>query len=112
MEDDNLYVSHILDAVTDIEKYIGQLTFDQFMVPENKMIRDAVVRNLEIIGEASKHFSSEFKTKHSMIPWKEVVGMRDNLIHEYFGVVWDVVWSTVKQDLPVLRSELKKNLKL
>ena len=43
-----------------------------------------------------------------MIPWKEVVGMRDNLIHEYFGVVWDVVWSTVKQDLPVLRSELKK----
>ena len=111
MEDDKLYISHILDAIIDIEKYVEQLTFDQFMLVDKKIIRDAVVRKLEIIGEAAKHFSIKFRTKHSDIPWKEIVGMRDNLIHEYFDVAWDIVWSTVKEDLPQLEKKLREIIK-
>lgn len=106
MEDDKLYLSHILDAIEDIQKYVSDLTVDQFMLTDEQIVRDAVVRKLEIIGEAAKHFSEKFKTKHSDIPWKEIVGMRDNLIHEYFDVAWDIVWSTVKEDLPPLKNKL------
>ena len=111
MEDDKLYISHILDAITDIQKYVGRLTFKQFMSVNRMVIRDAVVRKLEIIGEATKHFSEKFKKEYSGIPWKEIVGMRDNLIHEYFDVAWDIVWSTVKKDLPPLKDHLQIILK-
>ncbi len=74
----------------------------------NELVQDAVVRNIEIIGEATKNISMEFRKKYSDIPWKEIAGMRDKLIHHYMGVDFDVIWTTVKQDIPSLEKELKK----
>lgn len=74
---------------------------------EEELIQDAVIRNIEIIGEASKNISFEYRKKNSFIPWKEISGMRDKLIHHYMGVDIDVIWNTVKTDIPMLEKELK-----
>jgi uncharacterized protein with HEPN domain len=102
--DYRLYIDDILEAVEKIEKYTEKLTFDGF-AQDGKTI-DAVIRNFEIIGEAGKEIPEEIKAKYSDIPWKEMAGMRDKLIHAYFGVNLEVVWQTVKHRLP----ELKKNI--
>lgn len=65
--------------------------------------QDAIVRNLEIIGEASKNLSSELKTAHASVPWKQIAGMRDKLIHEYFGVNLALVWESAERDIPRLQ---------
>jgi len=70
------------------------------------LIQSAVIRELEIIGEAAKNVSVETKSKHPDIPWKQMSGLRDKLIHDYFGVDLDAVWETVKRDLPVLKEKL------
>jgi uncharacterized protein with HEPN domain len=74
---------------------------------EDELIQDAVIRNLEIIGEASKNISPDFRKAYSYVPWKEITGMRDKLIHHYMGIDTEVIWSAVKQDLPMLEKELK-----
>lgn len=74
----------------------------------NKLKQDGIIRELEIIGEASKQLSLEFKEKYPDIPWKDIAGMRDKLIHEYFGVDLNAVWETVEDDLPILKSALQK----
>ena len=71
----------------------------------------AVLRGLEIIGEATKNLSRELKTKHREIPWREIAGMRDKLIHEYFGVNLELVWVTIKNELPELKNQILKILK-
>ena len=105
MEKDKLYIKHILDAIAAIEQFIQSVEFEGFV--ENKLLQDGVVRELEIIGEASKKLSSDFKDSHSELPWQDMAGMRDKLIHEYFGVDLVVVWETVKQDLPNLERKLE-----
>jgi uncharacterized protein with HEPN domain len=73
----------------------------------DELIQDAVIRNFEIIGETSKNVSPGFRKKYSNVPWKEISGMRDKLIHHYMGVDIEVIWNTIKQDLPMLEKELK-----
>lgn len=75
---------------------------------ENSLIQDGVVRQLEIIGEAAKKLSQEFRNKYPQNPWKDMAGMRDKLIHGYFGVDLDAVWDTVKNDIPNLKEEMRK----
>ena len=77
---------------------------------EDRRIRDAVIRNLEIIGEAVKNMSGELKLKYPQIPWRQIAGMRDKLIHEYFGVNLNIVWDTVNEFLPVFQKQLKEIL--
>lgn len=72
------------------------------------MLQDAIIRNFEVIGEASKKISKDFKKVYFEIPWKEISGMRDKLIHDYLGVDIDVIWETIIKDLPFLMKELKK----
>lgn len=74
---------------------------------KNSLVEDAVVRNFEIIGEASKHIPEEIKSQYPDIPWKEMAGMRDKIIHEYFGIDLEIVWKTVNIRLPQLRPLLK-----
>jgi uncharacterized protein with HEPN domain len=106
MEKDKVYLKDILDAISDIEVFIGNINEAEFY--KNKEKKYAVVRALEIIGEAAKNLSKELRVKHKEIPWKEIAGMRDKLIHWYFGIKWELVWETVKNKIPELKSQLLK----
>ena len=101
MRNDRTYLSHIREAIESIEEYLESITYDEFM--SNKMMIDAVVRELEIASEASNNLSGEFREKHSEIVWRQMKNMRNFLIHEYFGVNAKVVWDTCKEDLPKLK---------
>lgn len=74
------------------------------------MIHDAVIRQLEIIGEATKNLSEDLIKEHKVIPWKEIAGMRDKLIHQYFGVDFDLVWKTLKTDIPTLQQYIQDSI--
>lgn len=103
-KDPQILVEHILESIESIEEYVEKLTIQNFLA--NKQIQDSVVRRLEIIGEAVKKLPDDFKLKRKTIPWKEIAGMRDVLIHEYFGVNYLQVWNTIKKDLPNLKKKL------
>jgi len=100
-----LYMQDILDSIERIETYIKGLSFQKFS--QNQMVIDAVVRNFEIIGEASKKLPAKIKSLHPEIPWKEMAGMRNKMTHEYFGVDLKIVWKTAKQSLPDLKKSLE-----
>lgn len=104
---DQLYVQHILDAIAAIEQYTKRLTRTAFIRADHKMTQDAVIRELSIIGEATKRLSKVMRGAHRQLPWSEITGMRDKLVHDYFGVDLEVVWHTVKHDLPPLKTALK-----
>lgn len=106
---EKLYLKDMVDAINNIEKYTKWISFKQFS--RDHMVVDAVVRNFEIIGEAAKHVSRETKSHYPQIPWREIAGMRDKMIHEYFGVEIDIVWETIEKSLPELRETLVKLLK-
>jgi uncharacterized protein with HEPN domain len=88
----------IREAARRIRAYLGDLSSEQFI--EDLKTQDAVIRNLEIIGEAVKNLSDELRVEHAAIPWKNIAGMRDRLIHHYFGVNLDVVWQVASVELP------------
>lgn len=96
----------IKEAVQRISTYIGELSYDEFI--KDKKTQDAVVRSLEIIGEAAKNLSVELKKKRRDIPWSGLAGLRDRLIHQYFGVNFDIVWRIIKHELPELARQIEK----
>jgi uncharacterized protein with HEPN domain len=101
VKDDRVYLGHIRDAIHDIEEYTAGGR-DAFM--SDRMRQDAVIRKLEIVGEAVKHLSEETTKRRPDIPWKRIAGMRDRLTHDYFGVDLALVWTAVERDVPQLRS--------
>jgi len=103
---DLAYTEHILNCIKKIRKFVKDIDKKEFS--KNELLQDAVIRNFEVIGEASKKISEDFKKVNCQIPWKEISGMRDKLIHDYLGVDIDVIWKTIEQDLPILQKELKK----
>lgn len=107
MKKDNLvYLHHIMDAILRIEEYTKGITRENFM--DNNLIQAGVIREMEIIGEATKKLDIEFKEKYQDIPWRRMAGMRDKLIHDYFGVDIEAVWVTVKEDIPVLKKKIEE----
>jgi uncharacterized protein with HEPN domain len=103
-KDDLIFIDHIFESIIKIERYVDGLTVHDFV--DNDLVKDAVVRNFEIIGEATKHLSPEFRNKYSEIPWKKIGGMRDILIHDYLGIDIYAVWDTIASDLPDLKHKL------
>ncbi len=106
MKDDLVYIDHIKDCVRKIKEFTKQIEENDFA--ENELIQDAVIRNIEIIGEATKKVSNSFKQTYHEIPWKEMAGMRDKLIHDYMGVDISVVWKTIKLDIPEIDKLIQK----
>ena len=103
---DEVRLRHILDAINDIEKFIGDKDFKEFT--SDKMLQSACIHQLEIIGEASNHFSEQFFKKYDFVEWSEIVGLRNLLIHEYFGVDISIVWQVIKKDIPQLKKNIQK----
>jgi len=95
-----------LICLSKIKQYAYGLTYDGFV--NDSKTQDAIIRNLEVIGEATKQISPKLKEKSPTIPWKMIAGTRDRLIHGYFGVNIDIVWEIATIDVPVLEQEIKK----
>jgi uncharacterized protein with HEPN domain len=108
MKDDTLYLGHINDAIEAIEQYLGIASYDRFTA--DRMMVDAVVRELEIIGEATSKLSKDFRRGNPHIPFRDIIDMRNVLIHDYAGVNTRIVWETCKNDLPALKKAVKKSL--
>lgn len=102
------FLEHILASAEMIDSYIKGRSFEDFS--KDVEVQDAVMRRMEIIGEAAKNVPPEFKKRHPEMPWAEMSGMRDMLIHHYFGVSLRMVWDTAKEDLPPLKEKVKKIL--
>ncbi len=109
MRDITLYLRDILDAIDAIERFVEGMNLEEF--ERDDKTSSAVMRKFEIIGEAAKHIPNEVRRKYPDIPWKEMAGFRDKLIHFYFGIEYDIVWNTIKEVLPSLKRKIEEVLK-
>lgn len=101
-----LYLEDMLESMRKIETYISGISYETFA--STSIIIDAVVRNLEIIGEAASHIPDEIREKHEQIPWKKVIGLRNISIHEYFHVDLPTVWHIIREQLPITKMQLQE----
>jgi len=101
-----VYINDILESIEKIEGYIKGV--NEFGFKKDMQLQDAILRRLEVIGEAVKNIPQSFRDKYLKVPWKEIAGMRDVLIHGYFGVNIERVWKVVKEDIPRLKNNLLK----
>ncbi len=102
------FLQDIQVSLNKIFKYTNDLSYEQFVV--NELVRDAVERNFEIIGEAVKHLPEDFRAKYPEVPFRQVAGMRDKLIHDYFGIDYEIVWKTIVDKLPSFSANIDKIL--
>jgi len=103
--DETVYLRHIVDATIKVETYLQGV--DETTFKENTLLQDGVIRQIEIIGEATRGLSRLLRLRYPDTPWDDIAGMRDKLIHHYFGVDIDKVWLTAIDDLPILRSQIE-----
>ncbi len=102
------FVQDILDSINDVGSFIEGMDFEGFI--KDKKTIYSVVRAIEIIGEATKNIPFQIRKKYAEVPWKKMAGMRDRLVHEYFGIDLEILWSTAKEDVPQLKIPVSKVL--
>ena len=102
-------LNDIKEAIRRIEVYIKEISYEEFL--KDIKTQDAVVRNLEIVGEATKNISDDLKKDYPQIPWKKLTGIRDRLIHHYFGINYDIVWVVAKEELPEIILQIENLLR-
>lgn len=105
-KDPQVFIDHILECIELIEGYLHGKRVEDFMA--STQLQDAVIRRIEIIGEATKNLPQDFKEQHPDVPWKEMAGMRDIIVHEYFGVDLKLTWRVATEDIKGLKAQLEK----
>ena len=108
MKPNQVFLNHILEEINFLIKETEGLKFEEFM--QNEVLKRACSRSIEIIGEAVKNLSTDFKKRYKDIEWKKISGLRDKIIHYYFGVNWDIVWDVIKNKLPELKEQVENIL--
>jgi uncharacterized protein with HEPN domain len=103
-KDPKIFIEHIIESIEIIEAYARGKTYDEFC--NSTQLHDAIIRRLEIIGEAIKNIPEEIKREYPLIPWRKVAGMRDILIHEYFGVDLELTWEVIRQNIPKIKKQI------
>ncbi len=106
IKEDAIYIEHILDALKKVIEYTSGKDEASFL--KDSLVQDAVIRQFEVIGEATKRISKGFREKHTSIPWKDMAGMRDVLIHDYIDVDIFMVWKTASEDTPILIKKIQE----
>lgn len=104
MKKDDIYLRHILDAAAHIGDFLQSISKEEFH--KNLLVQSAAIRQLEIVGEAVKNLSSGFKKTNKHIPWRDIAGLRDKLIHQYFGVDVSLIWEVCQREIPQLRKQI------
>jgi len=101
-----IFLQDMIESIAKIQKYTEGMDYEAFS--RSDLVTDAVVRNFEIIGEASNHMPEEVRSKYPDIPWSKMKGMRNLVIHEYFGVDYSIIWKTIESALPSLKEKIEK----
>ncbi len=105
-KDPLVFIGHMLECIDLIQQYTKNKTEDDFL--DSSLLQDAVVKRIEIIGEAAKNLPDSFKVMWLEVPWKKITGMRDKLVHEYVGIDFELAWVVVQDDLPTLKKQLQE----
>jgi len=105
-KDPLVFIKHVRDSINEIESFIENVSKEKFI--GEKLIQNAVIRSVEVIGEAVKNLPLEFREKYEDIPWSGIAGMRDKIIHHYFGVDLETIWKVIKEDIPELKQKILK----
>lgn len=108
--DETVYLRHVLDACNRIERFIRGLDQDRFLSSEDELVQSAVIRQIHIIGEAVGHLSPTFRRRYLDVPWQDITGMRNRLVHDYLGVDLKAVWLTATVDVPMLKDRVREIL--
>lgn len=103
-----LYIKDMIEYIERAEKYLNNLSYEEFI--NDLKTCDAIIRCIEVIGEAAKKVPENLKNKYPFIPWRDIAGMRDKIVHGYFSIDYEVVWLTIKEDIPKLKPLLKNLL--
>lgn len=108
-KDPIVFLKHILECISLIEKYSNKLSKEEFL--ENIEVQDAIIRRLEIIGEAARNLPDEFRSEYSEIAWRKILAARNILAHNYFGIDLNTIWRIVKNDIKPLKEQIEEMLK-
>lgn len=103
--DPDLLIEDMLASIRKIERYTSGMSQELFLQDEKTI--DAVVRNLEILGEATRQLPEDFAVQHSDVPWRQIAGLRNRIVHDYFGLDLEIIWQVIQRDLPQFRARLE-----
>ena len=102
-KDDCVYLHHIIDAFLQIEHYTDGVTYEEFL--SNRLLQDGVIRQLEVMGEAARNLSEDLRNEYPKIPWRQMISLRNRMIHAYFNVNLQIIWEIIQGDIPNLKQE-------